>query len=56
MPKFRYSDEELREFTDYKMLYCTVHDRMVDVRLNTPLWKRLQKLHDKLYSREELTK
>lgn len=54
--KFRYSEKELKEFSDYKMLYCVVHDREDTVGLNTALRKRLDKLQNKLYKGEDLTK
>lgn len=55
--RFRYTNKELRDTTDYEMLRCLVVERQSDCsNIYSPLYKRLQKLYNKLIAGERLTK
>uniref|UniRef100_A0A6M3KE34 Uncharacterized protein n=1 Tax=viral metagenome TaxID=1070528 RepID=A0A6M3KE34_9ZZZZ len=56
MGRFRYTNKELAEFSDYKLLAMIVLDRQSScTNPYSPLYKRLQRLYSQLIKYEELS-
>ncbi len=56
MGRFRYTNKELAEFSDYKMLAAIVLDRQSScTNVHSPLYSRLEGLHSQLINIEELS-